>query len=53
MKLVNVLLIIVAAFSIIACSGFSNPTSSEIDEEQENNDEITIMFDTSGLNDNG
>ena len=53
MKKTQLLLISILVILLMACTGINNPLSSEIDEEQENENDVTILFNTSGNNDNG
>ena len=53
MKKINLLLISITVILLMSCTGTNNPLSSEIDEGQENENDVTILFNTSGHNDNG
>ena len=53
MKKINLLLISITVILLMSCTGTNNPLSSEIDEKQESNDGVTILFNTSGNNDKG
>ena len=53
MKKNQLLLISILVILLMACTGINNPLSSEIDEEQENNDGVTILFNTSGTSEHG
>ncbi len=50
MKLVKALVIILLAYMLIGCGGFTNPISSETEQEQ-NTYEDTILF--SGTSEHG
>ena len=53
MKKTQLLLISIIVILLMACTATTNPLSSEIDQDQENDNGITILFNTSGVNDNG
>ena len=53
MKKTQLLLISILVILLMACTSTNNPLSSEIDEDQENENGVTILFNTSGNNENG
>jgi len=53
MKIIKLSLISITVILLMACTSTNNPLSNEIDEGQENNDGVTILFNTSGHNENG
>ena len=52
MKIIKLSLMSFLIFALIACTTTTNPLSNELDEEQSDYNN-TILFDTSGQNENG
>ena len=53
MEKIKLSLISILVILLMACTSTNNPLSSEIEEDQENNSGVTILYDTSGNNENG
>ena len=54
MKIIKLSLMSLLVIVLMACTSTTNPLSSEIEDSQEdNNYNDTILFDTSGGNENG
>lgn len=53
MKKIKLSLISLLVILLMACTSTTNPLSSEIGEGQENSDDVTILYNTSGNNENG
>ncbi len=53
MKIVKALLIALMAFIVVACSGFNNPISSEVDEQNNYQDGSGTSEHGSGTSEHG